>query len=179
MRPTCLFCVTKHITQAGVLITEVLKGYPSHLWLATGHLAEAEDESLAEYPILAGNIRRVRVALSGQEGKFERDSVMELLSQVRKIAEKINGTPDNIRNRNIVLGIEELKTDAPEEKNNTLKKGVPVRVKSTRCSEWSSALFISGDQLSDDIEVVIGKEINNFNKKKPYTTNWYSFYELV
>ena len=180
MRPSCLFCVTKHISQANILIMEVLKGYPSHLWVAVGHLGEAEDESLAEQPILSGNIRKVRLALTGQEGKFERNSVMEILSQVRKIAEKINGTPDDIRNRNIVLGIEELTEvlGSAEEIRKLLRKGDPVKVRDTNYAEWGKGLFIRFND-NDDIRVVFGKQIDNYQKNKPYNTQVFSYYKLV
>jgi hypothetical protein len=37
MRETCLFCVSKHLSQAIVLTTECAQGYPMHVWLAIGH----------------------------------------------------------------------------------------------------------------------------------------------
>lgn len=61
LRPSCLMCVRKHIGQAIALLEEVYKGYPDHKWLALGHLAEAEDESLREYPELATKIREARL----------------------------------------------------------------------------------------------------------------------
>lgn len=36
MRNSCLFCVSKHISQAIVLTIESVLGYPIHLWLAAG-----------------------------------------------------------------------------------------------------------------------------------------------
>lgn len=40
---------------------EVKKGYPEHAWIAIGHLAEAEDESLKDYPHLTDTIREHRL----------------------------------------------------------------------------------------------------------------------
>lgn len=91
MRETCLFCVSKHTAQAIVLTTECCQGYPMHIWLAIGHLAEAETESCSEFPELACEIRKVRLALMGQEGEFKHTDLMELLLKVRNVAESING----------------------------------------------------------------------------------------
>lgn len=63
MRKSCLDCVRKHLAQAHVLLDEAALGYPSHRWLAIGHLAEAESESLQRFSILAIKIREHRVAL--------------------------------------------------------------------------------------------------------------------
>lgn len=61
MRPSCIDCARKHVSQAEVLMSEALKGYPEHAWLAIGHLAEAEDEMLAEYPGMVEIIRSHRL----------------------------------------------------------------------------------------------------------------------
>jgi len=53
-------CVLKHLGQASVLLDEAKLGYPEHRWLAVGHLAEAESESLSDYPVLAQSIRETR-----------------------------------------------------------------------------------------------------------------------
>jgi hypothetical protein len=83
MRETCLFCVSKHLAQSIVLVSEACKGYPMHLWYAVGHLAEAEDESIAENPKLSANIRRVRLSLMGQEGVYNTQEHLGLLDQTR------------------------------------------------------------------------------------------------
>ena len=46
MRIPCFNCVRKHLAQALVLMCETEKGYPTHGWIAVGHLAEAEDEAI-------------------------------------------------------------------------------------------------------------------------------------
>jgi hypothetical protein len=63
MRTSCLKCVRKHLAQASILLDESHLGYPHHKWFAIGHLAEAESESLLDYPKLASEIREMRVNL--------------------------------------------------------------------------------------------------------------------
>lgn len=63
MRKSCLDCVRKHIAQASVLCDEAELGYPHHRWLAVGHLAEAESESLKDHPALSHKIRECRLDL--------------------------------------------------------------------------------------------------------------------
>ena len=50
----------KHVTQAGILSMEACQGYPLHRWWALGHLAEASDELISDYPELANEIREYR-----------------------------------------------------------------------------------------------------------------------
>lgn len=62
-RPSCQDCARKHIAQAVVLLSESLLGYPEHKWLAIGHLAEASEECLEEFPEIAQAIRQARLEL--------------------------------------------------------------------------------------------------------------------
>jgi len=62
-RPACLDCVRKHIGQAIVLLGESKMGYPAHRWLAVAHLSEASEECLADYPVLAMELRTERLRL--------------------------------------------------------------------------------------------------------------------
>jgi len=62
-RPACADCARKHISQAIILIQESQQGYPAHRWLAVGHLAEAADESLGEWPQIAAELREERLEL--------------------------------------------------------------------------------------------------------------------
>jgi hypothetical protein len=62
-RHTCLDCVRKHLAQASVLLDEAELGYPHHRWLAIGHMAEAESESLREQPSFAQEIRACRIEI--------------------------------------------------------------------------------------------------------------------
>jgi len=50
MRPTCLNCARKHLAKALINMNEARLGYPVLVWLAIGHMSEAEDELLARYP---------------------------------------------------------------------------------------------------------------------------------
>jgi hypothetical protein len=61
MRSSCLDCSRKHLSQALVLMLEVPQGYPLHGWIAVGHMAEAADEMIDEYPALAERIREERL----------------------------------------------------------------------------------------------------------------------
>ena len=59
-RPSCPRCVLKHLGQACVLYQESGQGYPSHLWLAIGHMAEAEAECQNIDSKFANVLRRER-----------------------------------------------------------------------------------------------------------------------
>jgi hypothetical protein len=77
-------------------------GYPMHIWVAVGHLAEAETEACSEFPQLACKIRSIRLALMGQEGTFKHGDLMNLLKDARKAAEVINGIPEESRIQKII-----------------------------------------------------------------------------
>ena len=102
MREVCLFCVSKHLSQAIVLTLESVQGYSEHIWLAIGHLGEAADECVAKYPEFAAEIRKVRMALMGQEGVFHTKDLMELLREARKIAAKHNSISEEERIMKII-----------------------------------------------------------------------------
>jgi hypothetical protein len=66
-----------------VLLKEVKTGYPMFRWFVIGHLAEAEEEVVREYPAFANEIRVYRTAWDGDESTiipFE-----ELLSKVEEL----------------------------------------------------------------------------------------------
>jgi hypothetical protein len=91
MRPSCLYCVSKHVAQAVVLMGEAVQGYPLYRWLAIGHLAEAGDESVAYFPALAAQIRNERLTLMGQEyvpegTTYDPRRLMQLLEEVRRVS---------------------------------------------------------------------------------------------
>ena len=67
LRDSCKDCVLKHVGQAAVLLMETKKGYAFHFAYAIGHLADAEDESSAVYPIIAKRIREFRIKLLTNE----------------------------------------------------------------------------------------------------------------
>lgn len=66
MRPSCLNCARKHVAQAECLLNEYRSGYELHLWLAIGHLAEAEAELMERWPEHAYYIRQHRILLIGE-----------------------------------------------------------------------------------------------------------------
>ena len=79
MRKTCTKCARKHIAQAVVLLNESKLGYPEYLWLAVGHLAEAEAELDAKYHNLAEQVRieRLKVMDTGDS-----EALMDLISTI-------------------------------------------------------------------------------------------------
>jgi hypothetical protein len=103
LREACLLCVSKHIAQAIVLTMEAGKGYPLHLWFGVGHLAEAEDEALQEFPQLSNAIRSVRLCLMGQQ-QFEPKDLIDLLIHTRAVCAGINGYTENYRTAEILAG---------------------------------------------------------------------------
>jgi len=88
MRPTCTFCARKHIAQASALLGEARQGYPEHVWLAIGHLAEASEELLAVHPELANEIRnhRKRLETEADAGRWYDVPVVELITKVSQVA---------------------------------------------------------------------------------------------
>jgi len=72
LRPTCSKCAKKHITQAQILLSESKRGYPKHRAYALGHLAEAEDELVKEYPVQANRIRESRKKME-DNAKYDDD----------------------------------------------------------------------------------------------------------
>lgn len=63
MRKPCRECAQKHLMQALVLLGEANLGYHEHFFVAIGHLAEASDELVAQYPEIASRIRDERLKL--------------------------------------------------------------------------------------------------------------------
>jgi len=66
-RPSCVDCARKHVAQAIVLLGEAQLGYPDHKWLAVGHLAEASEEMLGDYPEIAADIRTARLLVMEED----------------------------------------------------------------------------------------------------------------
>jgi len=58
-REPCPMCTLKHLGQAIVLFNESLTGYPTHRWIAVGHMAEAEAEAPSQD--MANRIRAQRI----------------------------------------------------------------------------------------------------------------------
>lgn len=85
-RGSCLFCVRKHLAQASILLDESRLGYPFHRWYAIGHLAEAESESLYDYPDLAKDIREIRLKVMHPEREEKEPVFDKILLQVCALA---------------------------------------------------------------------------------------------
>ena len=85
MRPFCGKCARKHIAQAIVLLNESHLGYPSHLWLAIGHLAEAEAEIDAKYPDIAQKIREERLKIIDTG---DSDALLGIIIEISDLADK-------------------------------------------------------------------------------------------
>ncbi len=89
MRPTCTYCARKHLAQAAILVGEARMGYPEHLWLAVGHMAEAAEELIGTYPDMANLIRmhRKQLEMPVTTGGVTTYAVpfMELIAEVGKL----------------------------------------------------------------------------------------------
>lgn len=83
MRPTCADCALKHISQASILLSEAHQGYPTHLFYSLGHLAEASDELVKEYPAYAEMVRAERKKL-----EVDHDYTPDFEGLLEAIAEK-------------------------------------------------------------------------------------------
>lgn len=63
MRSYCLDCVIKHLGQAMVTQQEAMLGYPEHILLTIGHLAEASEEIIGVSSNLSSEIRQWRLSV--------------------------------------------------------------------------------------------------------------------
>lgn len=95
MRDSCFDCTRKHLAQAAVLNLEYRTGdYPVHKWYAVGHLAEAADEIIKEYPAIAATIRDMRIAYMEEDTDFNVSSVIELISSMGSQIEEVENALD-------------------------------------------------------------------------------------
>ena len=85
-RPYCADCSRKHLAQAIVLLQEARQGYPSHVWLAIGHMAEAEAE-------IEGLYRDVALLIRDCRKKVEQDPsyAPNLMGLINKISARLSG----------------------------------------------------------------------------------------
>ena len=100
LRESCLMCVAKHLGQARALSLEICKGYPEHYFFALGHMAEAEDECVKEFPRLAAFIRDQRLQWQQDAGvvpywKFLMDFVFVKMDKAKTLPR--NWQPENPR----------------------------------------------------------------------------------
>ena len=80
MRPSCTFCTRKHLAQAIVLLGEFHQGYPDHFWFVLGHLAEASDELVRDYPGIANRIRFERKRL--EQDRAYKPDLLTIIKQL-------------------------------------------------------------------------------------------------
>jgi hypothetical protein len=85
LRPTCSNCAKKHLSQASILLSESKRGYPLHRTYALGHMAEAEEELIKEYPTQANRIRAVRIKL--EKNPKDVDNLDKLILMVERECE--------------------------------------------------------------------------------------------
>ena len=135
-RPSCLDCARKHIAQAIILLGEARLGYPDHKWLAVGHLAEASEELLGDYPVLAADIRTARLLV------MEDGAVPDLM----ELFPAIDG---------------ETEQDEPPRPSITIIKGVPP-IKQFCVIGYPSTYGGADTELADQIKVwqALGVEVN-------------------
>lgn len=77
----CKECTIKHVSQAFVLVVESQLGYPYHIYIAIGHLAEAEREIYTENYDAAIRIREARKELY-DTGIFNEDTYNDIISKI-------------------------------------------------------------------------------------------------
>lgn len=87
-RPSCLLCAEKHIGAALVKAEEVQFGYRYRL-LIVGHLNEAEEETITEFPALAEKIRAARLV-------FQDTKVLDLAVAVQEL-ETLRTAPEQAK----------------------------------------------------------------------------------
>lgn len=111
IRKSCYSCGRKHLAQACVLACENEKGYhPTWGWLAVGHLAEAEDELIAEEPQIANEIRDHRVQymlwLDGDGKRYHLpfEKLIEKVTAAYEAAMSAVSPPDKSPDEEIPLG---------------------------------------------------------------------------
>jgi hypothetical protein len=85
-RPYCADCARKHLAQAIVLLQEARQGYPSHIWLAIGHMAEAEAEIEGLYRDIATTIRECR-----KQVEVNPADTPDLMGVIQKISARLSG----------------------------------------------------------------------------------------
>jgi len=83
-RKPCANCARKHLGQAIVLLQESLQGYPSHRWLAVGHIAEAEAEIGAVCPDIMEVLRKAR-----KQMELDDEYVPDLMPVIIEISSRV------------------------------------------------------------------------------------------
>lgn len=84
MRPSCVNCARKHLAKAEINLTESKLGYPEFFWLCIGHMSEAEDELIRDYPELSHQVRNERKLL--EEDPDYQIPIMDLIAAISAVA---------------------------------------------------------------------------------------------
>jgi 2'-5' RNA ligase len=135
LRDSCLDCVRKHLAQALVLMQEVPQGYPAYRWVAIGHMGEAADECVKEYPKLADEIRKHRL-------KYMADPYYSV--PILKLIEKAG----SYLSENSLPGGKGDKLKPSDVDQKELAKGIEIEMEHTR--DRAKALEIALDHLAED-----------------------------
>ena len=94
MRPTCTHCALKHLSQASILLSESYQGYPTHFFYTLGHMAEAGDELVKEYPKYAELVRAERKKLEDDpEYKPDFEYLIETVDEECSVCQLEPGPP--------------------------------------------------------------------------------------
>jgi len=88
MRESCLNCVRKHIAQALILMTESKLGHPNHKWLAIGHLAEAEAETVQISSKFANKIREKRLELTENNYNIDLEALIKEAGKIKELIDR-------------------------------------------------------------------------------------------
>lgn len=67
-------------------------GYPDHMWMAIGHMCHAEEESAADYPMIALAINTHRKAYEESSGEYH-VPIMKLIGECSEKALRSTGLP--------------------------------------------------------------------------------------
>lgn len=147
-RPACLICVEKHLSNALVLADEISQGYPQFRTLLIGNLSQAADESVAEYPQLAEQIREMR-------HRFQVEGIMPTVDEVYELLQPYYGDESSEDDDEIpgfvedsasvgapVRGLEDVETEIQKEEvprqkqKKSRKKSIEDRERSDARRIW-------------------------------------------
>ena len=93
-RPSCARCVIKHLSEAVINYSESKLGYPLYWALVVGQLAEAELESLEQWPQLANKIREERLKYMDDRNNYC-PKLMDLIEWADTLLEEVEAAQAN------------------------------------------------------------------------------------
>lgn len=117
MRDFCLNCVIKHLSQAFITHIESESGYPNHIYLTIGHLAEASEECFGVSKELAEEIRQYRLILIENTVKDQPTQIpyFDLLNKTKQLIKEkgcgtCNKSSESFKDR-LIKKIEQIKKE--------------------------------------------------------------------